>query len=156
MNHEFDGCLLTEVPEHIENMHDNPEAVGKEALWYMKNNICNNIIRATMSEAIEGTIPEIELAYTLLQHLDEKFMKIDKSKSHALSLEFSTLKYIGVGGVRDHVLKMECIVNKLKELDFVLPDKYMVNTVLQSLPPIFNQLKSSYFAQKDNWGLISS
>ena len=154
-NNELDDCLKTEVPPHIDNadMDKFPKEWEYECTWHRKNDICKNIIRATMTETIAGTIPEMEYAYDLLEFVHEKFKVTDKSEAGNLSRTLHTLKYNGVGGVRDHLMKIENIVNRLKALNVVLPEEYVVNTALDSLPQSFNQLKSSYHAKREKWGL---
>ena len=60
-------------------------------------------------------------------------------------------KYDGVSGVREHIMKLVHYYNKLKSLKVELGESYLIWQVLESLPPQFDMLKTSYNTQKDEW-----
>jgi hypothetical protein len=46
-------------------------------------------------------------------------------------------KYDRRGSVREHILKMIDMSNKLKDLEMPIPDPYVIHYILMSLPSIF-------------------
>jgi BMFP domain-containing protein YqiC len=46
------------------------------------------------------------------------------------------MKYTG-RGVREHILKMSGIASKLKKMDLVLRDEFLVHLKIASLPSVF-------------------
>nr|KYP65686.1 hypothetical protein KK1_011944 [Cajanus cajan] len=67
---------------------------------------------------------------------------------------FINMKYDGVGGVRQYIMKMVTLTNKLKDLKCPVADKFLVHHALYSLPSKFNVLKISYNTQlKEEWDL---
>ncbi|WZZ65153.1 hypothetical protein YC2023_076523 [Brassica napus] len=63
------------------------------------------------------------------------------------------MRYHGNGKIREYILEMSNIVSKLKTLKTELPAELLIYFVLNSLPPQFSQLKSSYNTQKEQWSL---
>ena len=63
------------------------------------------------------------------------------------------MKYDGVGSVREHILKMVDLAQKLKDLEVPMTDQFLVHMALNSLPPKYGQLRVSYNTQKDKWGI---
>jgi hypothetical protein len=53
-------------------------------------------------------------------------------------------KYDGRGSVREHILKMIGMSNKLKDLECPLSDPYVIHYVMMSLTPVFGNFKFNY------------
>ncbi|XP_019266856.1 PREDICTED: uncharacterized protein LOC109244252 [Nicotiana attenuata] len=57
------------------------------------------------------------------------------------------------GSVLDHIMKLVNIATKLNNLGVTITDDFFVHQSLRSLPEQFNQLKTTYNAQKDKWSV---
>ncbi|KAJ1411160.1 gag-polypeptide of LTR copia-type [Sesbania bispinosa] len=67
---------------------------------------------------------------------------------------FINMKYDGIGGVRQYIMKMVTLANKLKDLECPVADKFPVHHALYSLPSKFDALKTSYNTQlKEEWDI---
>ena len=66
---------------------------------------------------------------------------------------FNELKFSGEGNVRDHLLSMIEINQKLRDLDIWVKDEQVVHVGLQSLPIAYSNLRSMYNAQDKKWDL---
>jgi hypothetical protein len=62
-------------------------------------------------------------------------------------------KYDGCRSVREHILKMINMSNKLKDLDMPLPDHYVIYYILLSLPSIFENFKINYNGSDKKWAM---
>jgi hypothetical protein len=60
-------------------------------------------------------------------------------------------KYDGCGSVREHILKMIDMSNKLKYLEMPLPEPYVIHYILLLLPSIFENFKINYNGSDKKW-----
>jgi hypothetical protein len=63
---------------------------------------------------------------------------------------------IGVGGrgnVHEHVLKMIDMSNKFKDLEYPLPEPYVIHYVMMSLPSCFENFKINYNTSDKKWSM---
>jgi hypothetical protein len=60
-------------------------------------------------------------------------------------------KYDGRGNAREHVLKMIDMSNNLKDLECPLPDPYVIQYVMMSLPIAFRNFKINYNSSNKKW-----
>lgn len=65
----------------------------------------------------------------------------------------TTTTYDGVSGVREHIMKLSHLFNKLRQMKVELADSFLMWQVLESLPFQFNALKTTYNAKIDEWSL---
>jgi len=61
----------------------------------------------------------------------------------------TTTTYDGVSGVREHIMKLTHFFNKLRKMKVELAYSFLVWQVLESLPSLFDALKTTYNAQRD-------
>lgn len=79
-----------------------------------------------MDRTIKDNVHDIENAKEFLQALGEKFKRFGKAeKTHYLSLLRKTT-YIGVGGVREHAMKMVNWYNKIKSMNVELGKDFLI------------------------------
>ncbi|KAJ9707373.1 hypothetical protein PVL29_002398 [Vitis rotundifolia] len=65
----------------------------------------------------------------------------------------TTTMYDGVGGVRDHIIKLKHYFNKANEMKVELSEKFLKWLMLKSLPTSFAAVKLTYNALKEEWTL---
>jgi len=65
----------------------------------------------------------------------------------------TTTTYDRVSGVREHIMKLSHLFNKLRQMKVELVDSFLVWQVLESLPSQFDALKTTYNAKRDEWSL---
>nr|GEV65277.1 putative zinc finger, CCHC-type [Tanacetum cinerariifolium] len=75
------------------------------------------IIKNSISVAIPGVIPDSENAKEYLSSVEGKFKGTSKARASTLILKMLTTKYDGVSGVREHIIMMSDMANKLKGMD---------------------------------------
>jgi len=76
------------------------------------------------------------------------------SKAYAANLteQLVTKRYTG-GGIREHILEMSHMTNKLKTMSMPLPEAFVVQLVFKSLPKDFETFNVNYNAQTEEWNL---
>jgi hypothetical protein len=73
--------------------------------------------------------------------IEEHFHGSSKSNASILMTKMMQAKYDGRGSVREHILKMIDMLNKLKDLECPLPDPSVIHCVMMSLPPVLGILR---------------
>ena len=78
----------------------------------------------------------------------KKFTKF--SKNELMNTLLSTF-YDGTSGVRGHIDKILACYNKIKTIGLKFDSNYVVWLIMRTLPSLFDSIKSSYNAQKEQW-----
>ncbi|GJW23072.1 putative zinc finger, CCHC-type containing protein [Tanacetum coccineum] len=107
------------------------------------------IIMNSISVAIRGAIPENAKKY--LSSVEEQFKGTSKAHASTLILKMLTSKYDGVSGVREHIMMMSDMANKLKGMDMEISEGFLVHFIMTSLPMQFGPFKINYNTQKEKW-----
>lgn len=89
---------------------------------------------------------EQELATEYLEAVSARFKESEKAEIARLNKESHNIKYSGSGGVREHIMKLININNRLREMLMGIKDELVVHHALDSLLTSFNHLKTSYNA----------
>ncbi|GKC56678.1 retrovirus-related pol polyprotein from transposon TNT 1-94, partial [Tanacetum coccineum] len=86
-----------------------------------------------------------------LSSVEEQFKGTSKAHASTLILKMLTTKYDGVSGVREHIMMMSVMVNKLKGMDMEISEGFLVYFIMTSLPMQFGPFKINYNTQKEKW-----
>lgn len=103
-------------------------------------------------EAVRGAIPVCTTATEYLQRVENQFTISSKAYASSLIKSLVTMKYHG-GDVREYILKMSGITSKLKKIDLVLPDDFLVHLIFASLPSEFESFAVNYNSLPENWNI---
>jgi hypothetical protein len=79
-----------------------------------------------------------------MDKIEEHFKGSSKANASILMSKLMQAKYDGCGNVREHVLKMIHMSNKLKDLECPLHEPYVVHYIMMSLPSCFRNFKINY------------
>ncbi|XP_042509262.1 uncharacterized protein LOC122084907 [Macadamia integrifolia] len=109
--------------------------------WNRCNCLSMKLLRVNISKGIKGSIPECQTVLELLAMIDEQFIETDKSKASTLIKRFSSLKYDGKRGVREHIMNMRDIAAQLRARDVGISNTYLVHHILNSLPKKYGPFK---------------
>ncbi|GJV18761.1 retrovirus-related pol polyprotein from transposon TNT 1-94 [Tanacetum coccineum] len=109
------------------------------------------IIKNSISVAIRGAIPDSENAKEYLSSVEEQFKGTSKAHASTLILKMLTTKYDGVSGIREHIMMMSDMANKLKGMDMEISEGFLVHFIMTSLPMQFGPFKINYNTQKEKW-----
>ncbi|XP_058742509.1 uncharacterized protein LOC131615004 [Vicia villosa] len=146
----LDLALRTEKPGAITDESTEAQRTFYEK-WEHSNRACLKVISYTMEKSIRQSIPKSESAKDYLKFVGEKFTRFDKAKKCEYLSLFDKTKYDGVSGVREHIMKLTHYYNKLKTLKVEIGESTLIWRVLESLPPQFDVMRTSYNTQKIEW-----
>ncbi|XP_061999304.1 uncharacterized protein LOC133716637 [Rosa rugosa] len=121
----------------------------KSVEWIRANRMSMLIMKRLMSDAVKGSYPDKATAREYLDLIAEMFKENEKAETSILLSTLNNLKYTASVGIREHIMKFIDVAAKLKDLNMPLQDQLIVHQALNSLPSQFNQLKTTYAAQKD-------
>ena len=65
--------------------------------------------------------------------------------------KLTSMSYNSADGVRAYILGMTGVRDKLKSFEIPIPDRFIINHTLNSLPPKFSQLKTAFNTQNESW-----
>nr|GEU33969.1 Ty3/gypsy retrotransposon protein [Tanacetum cinerariifolium] len=119
--------------------------------WERFNRMSLMIIKNFISVAIRGVIPDSENAKEYLSSVKEQFKWTSKSHASTSILKMLITKYDGVSGVREHMMTMSDMENKLKGMDMEISEGFLVHFIMTSLPMQFGPFKINYNKQKEKW-----
>ncbi|KAL4574517.1 hypothetical protein LXL04_021349 [Taraxacum kok-saghyz] len=150
---ELDHALHFDPPEAL-----NEKSTADQKLFYDKwersNRMSLIIIKNSISMPIRGAIPDSENAKTYLESVEEQFRGTSKAHASTLILKMLTTKYDGSSGVREHIMMMTDMANKLKSMDLEISEGFLVHFIMTSLPVQFGPLKINYNTQREKWKMI--
>nr|XP_043614323.1 uncharacterized protein LOC122586392 [Erigeron canadensis] len=108
-------------------------------------------VKNSIPLGLRGDIPESDKVKDYLKSVEDYFKGSSKAHASNLMLKMLTLKYDGSSGVREHIMKMSDMANKLKTLEMEVSDNFLVHFIMTSLLAQFDAFKINYNAQKDKW-----
>jgi hypothetical protein len=110
------------------------------------------IMDNAIDPAIRGALPKTaENAKTFMAKIEEHFKGSSKANASILMSKLMHAKYDGRGNVREHILKMIDMSNKLKDLECPLPEPYVVHYIMMSLPSCLRNFKINCNSSDMKW-----
>ncbi|GJX07922.1 UBN2_2 domain-containing protein [Tanacetum coccineum] len=91
--------------------------------WERSNHMSLMIIKNSISVAIRGAIPDSENAKEYLSSIEEQFKGTSKAHESTLILKMLTTKYDRASGVREHIMMMSVMKNKLNGMDMEIKEE---------------------------------
>lgn len=105
----------------------------------------------TVANNIKTSIPQTESAREYLKFVEERFRSADKSLAGTLMAQLTTMKFDGSKGMHEHLIEMTNITARLKSLGMTVDDSFLVQFILNSLPPDYGNFHINYNAIKEKW-----
>jgi gag-polypeptide of LTR copia-type len=62
-----------------------------------------------------------------------------------------TFKYNGTSDIREHIMMMNDIATKLKGMDIIISERFLVHFIMTSLLTQFSPFKINYNTHKEKW-----
>ncbi|KAJ0862094.1 putative RNA-directed DNA polymerase [Helianthus annuus] len=147
---DFDYALREKKPADLTTQSTAAEQLTHEK-WTRCNRMSLMFMKQSISNAIRGAIPDSEDAKTYLEHVEAQFKGTSKAHASTLILKLVTTKYDGRSGIREHIMMMNDMANKLKGLEMEISDGFLVHFIITSLPSSFEAFKINYNTQKEKW-----
>ncbi|RVX17056.1 Retrovirus-related Pol polyprotein from transposon TNT 1-94 [Vitis vinifera] len=80
------------------------------------NRSCLMVMKYTMDKSIKECVSKMEMAKDFMEYVKANYTKIDKVEMTTYLKFLTTTMYDGVGGVRDHIIKLKHYFNKANEM----------------------------------------
>ncbi|RVW35627.1 hypothetical protein CK203_106305 [Vitis vinifera] len=148
----LDLALRVDEPSKPTDMSSADERSFYEK-WEHSNRSCLMVMKYTMDKSIKECVPKTERAKDFLEYVKTNYTKTDKTKMITHLKLLTTIVYDGVGGVRDHIIKLKHYFNKANEMKVELSEKFLKWLILESFPASFDVVKLTYNALKEEWTL---
>ncbi|GAV58159.1 UBN2 domain-containing protein [Cephalotus follicularis] len=149
---DIDLAMISNMPADITDTSSLAERVH-HAKWERSNKLCLMVIKRSISEHLLGGLPETNDAREFFATVGEIYQVSSNAEARSLMSEPTGLRYDGLGGVREHILRMVHLQSKLRARDIPFPDSYIVSHALNSLPISFSQIKIAYNTQSKSWSI---
>ena len=117
------------------------------AKWERSNRLSLLAIRGTIPEHLMSGLPETTDASVFLAVVAERYKINKNAEAGTLMSKLTGMSYNSADGVRAYILGMIGVRDKLKSFEIPIPDSFIINHTLNSLPPKFSQLKTAFNTQ---------
>jgi hypothetical protein len=125
-----------------------------KAQWERSDRVALMIMDHATDPAIRGVLLKSpSSAKEFMANIEEHFQGSSKSNASMLMIKMMNAKYMVQGSVREHIMKLIDMSNKLKDLEMPLPKPYLVHYIMLSLPTIFDNFKINYNGSDKKWNL---
>jgi hypothetical protein len=112
------------------------------------------IMHHTIDPAIRGPLLKTPSnAKEFMGKIEEHFQVSSKANASILMTKIINAKYTGQGSVREHIMKLIDMANKLKDLEMPLLESYLVQYIMLSLPSVFDYFTNNYNGSDKKWNL---
>ncbi|KAJ9162425.1 hypothetical protein P3X46_022201, partial [Hevea brasiliensis] len=149
---ELDLALLEDKPTTIKDTSSEEEKLYHKQ-WERSNRLSLMFLRMTIANNIKTIISQTENAKKYLNFVEEQFRSADKSLAGTLMAQLTTMKYNGSKSMHEHIIEMSDIAARLKTLGMAVDDSFLVQFILNSLPPEYGPFQINYNTIKDKWNV---
>ncbi|XP_028760159.1 uncharacterized protein LOC114759168 [Neltuma alba] len=149
----MDYVLETERPPKPADGSTDKEAKEYYESWEKNNRLTLLLIKTRIARSIRGAIPKCETAKEYLEAVDKQFKPTDKQMGGTIMSELCAMRLTGIGGTRQHIMKMRDLSSQLKSFDMEPTEQFLVQLILNSLPPQFDAFKVSYNTHREKWSV---
>nr|XP_016450851.1 PREDICTED: uncharacterized protein LOC107775614 [Nicotiana tabacum] len=149
---DLDLALLNDKPAAITDSSSADEKSFHKA-WERSNRLSLMFMRMNIANNIKSTIPQTESAREYLTFVEERFRSADKSLAGTLIAELTTMKFDGSRSMQNHIIEMTNIAARLQTLGMKVDDSFLVQFILNSLPPEYGPFQINYNTIKDKWNV---
>uniref|UniRef100_A0A1U7Y848 Uncharacterized protein LOC104245390 n=1 Tax=Nicotiana sylvestris TaxID=4096 RepID=A0A1U7Y848_NICSY len=149
---DLDLALLNDKPAVITDTSSADEKYFHKA-WERSNRLSLMFLQMTIANNIKSTFSQIENAREYLKFVEESFCSVDKSLAGTLMDELMTIKFDGSCSMQNHIIEMTNIAARLQTLGIKVDDSFLVQFILNSLPPEYGPFQINYNTIKDKWNV---
>ena len=131
---DLDIALESEKPAAITGEGSAEEKSIFKA-WEKLNRLSLKFMRMIVTNNIKSTLPITNNVKEFLKYVGECFRTADKSLVGTLMAKLTTMKFDGMRGMHEHVLEITNLAAQLKTLEMKVDEFFLVQFILNSLPP---------------------
>ncbi|WJZ95447.1 hypothetical protein VitviT2T_014217 [Vitis vinifera] len=123
------------------------------AKWERSNRLSLISIKRSIVKHLLRGIPKSNNAKEFLVVVVNRYQTSDNAEVEHFIDELMNMRYDDMKGVREYILKMVHLQTRLKALNILIPDKFIVHQALNTLSSSFSQIKTTYNTLNQSWGL---
>lgn len=149
----LDQAILTdEEPAAITDESSELEKSRYET-WERSNRLCLNLLRMSMAESIKPSMPKTGKAREFILKIKEQSQSdvADKSIVGSLMSELTTKRFDWSQTIHEHVTHMSNLASRLTSMGMEVHGSFLVQFIINSLPPEYGQFQVNYNTIKDKW-----
>ncbi|KAH0972769.1 hypothetical protein GBA52_024925 [Prunus armeniaca] len=147
---DLDLALIEDKPAAL-TASSTSEQKLKLKNWEKSNRMSLLVMEKTISASVLEEIPASENAKEFLASIVQKYKPEAKAQVGKLITALTSAKFDGVGSVREYILGLAGIANKLKVLKVPIDETFLVHIAVNSLPSSYGQLVRVYSIMKEMW-----
>ena len=123
--------------------------------WERSNMLSLNLMRMTMAKNVKPSMLKPDNAREFMMKIKEYSQSdiADKSIVGNLMSELTTKKSDWSQPIHDHETGMANLAAKLKSMGMDVNESFLVQFIINSLPPEFRQFQVNYNILKEKWNL---
>ena len=107
----------------------------------------------TIANNIKTTPPKIDNAKDFISNVEDHFKTSYKSLVGTVMAKLITMKFDGKRGIQEHAIKMTNLAAQLKTLGMNVDEFFLVQFILNFLPPQYGSFQINYNTMKDKWNV---
>ena len=92
-------------------------------------------MRMIIANNTKTTLHKTNNAKEFLSNMEDCFKIVDKSLTGTIMAKLATMKFDGKCGIQEHVIEMTNLAAQLKTLGMNVDEFFLVQFILNSLPP---------------------
>ncbi|KAJ8621947.1 hypothetical protein MRB53_030476 [Persea americana] len=147
---KLDMALLKDKPASLTET-STPEEKTLFNAWERSDRLSAMFLRMTITANIETSLPTPENAKDYMKAITDRFKTADKSLAGKLMADLTTMKFDGTRAMHEHVIEMTNLAAKLKNLGLSVDEAFLVQFILNSLPPQYGPFQIHYNTITDKW-----
>ncbi|KAB5569204.1 hypothetical protein DKX38_002997 [Salix brachista] len=149
---DLDLALLKDKPDPLTDK-STPEEKTLFNAWERSDRLSIMFLRMTIASNIKTSLPKPENAKDYMKAIEERFKTADKSLAGKLMADLTTIKFDGTRSMHEHVIEMTNLAAKLRNLGMTVDDSFLVQFILNSLPPQYGPFQIHYNTIKNKWAV---
>ncbi|XP_026458888.1 uncharacterized protein LOC113359480 [Papaver somniferum] len=119
--------------------------------WERSDRLSIQLMRMHIDANIKESLLKPKNAKDFMEIVKERFKTADKSLAGKLMADLTTMKYNGVRSMHQHVIEIRSIAAKLTEMKLTVDENFLVQFILNSLPPQYAPFQVHYNTIKEKW-----
>ncbi|RWR95043.1 Retrovirus-related Pol polyprotein from transposon TNT 1-94 [Cinnamomum micranthum f. kanehirae] len=147
---ELDMALLKDKPAPLTETSTAEEKNLFNA-WEKSDRLSTMFLRMTIATNIKTSLPKPENAKDYMKAIQDRFKTADKSLAGKLMADLTTMKFDGTRSMHEHVIEMTNLAANLKNLGLSVDEAFLVQFILNSLPPQYGPFQIHYNTITDKW-----
>ncbi|XP_022868756.1 uncharacterized protein LOC111388311 [Olea europaea var. sylvestris] len=145
---DLDLALQVKKPADLTD-ESNADEKSFHKAWERSNRLSLMFMQMTLAKNIKSTIPKTESAKEYMKLVKERSQIADKSLAGTLMGTLTTMKFDGSRTMHEHVTEMSNIAARLKTLGMTVDENFLVQFIINSLPPEYGPFHMNYNTLKD-------